>query len=247
MKKTLIALVALAGTALGITQSSLATGNTTAKKSLVVTSSITLGNLTTIAKTTGTNTALLGIQTGASNKWSIGVGTYTGSIVLREWDVLAGQTITNTGNKFTWIDAAGTAIEEPVLNTIFPIENAIGAAITLGYTTSRVDGSTATSTTDGITTYGNQGLAVVFSVKYEDGSITSIYGINSNKYNSNTHTPTVYFDSDLLSTPVVSESSTPWTRATLVSANEAAIIPEPTTATLSLLAFAGLAARRRRK
>ena len=250
MKKTLIALVALAGTALGATQSSLATGNTTATKSLIVTSSITLDNLTTIAQTAGTNTALLGIETGASptsNKWSIGVGTYSGSIVLREWDVLAGQSITGNGNKFTWIDAAGTAIEEPVLNTIFPIENAIGAAITLGYTTNRVNGSTATSTTEGITTYGNQGLAVVFSVKYEDGSITSIYGINSNKYNANTHTPTVYFDSDLLSTPVVSESSTPWTRATLVAANEAAIVPEPTTATLSLLALCGLAARRRRK
>ena len=255
MKKTIAALLALSGFAMGMTQTSVATGNTTATKSLIVTSSITLSDLTTIAGTVGTNTALLGVETGASNKWSIAVGTFSGAITLREYDQYAGTKVDGAGNQFTWIGADGAAMNEPALNTLFPLENAIGASITLGYTTERVSGSFADSVTNGIvTSYGNQGLAVVFSVKYADGTITSIYGINKNKYNKSSHTPTVYYDSDLLSAPEISESGTAWTRESLIAANEAVLpsistpaVPEPTTATLSMLALAGLAARRRRK
>ncbi|MBE6435548.1 MAG: PEP-CTERM sorting domain-containing protein [Akkermansiaceae bacterium] len=55
-----------------------------------------------------------------------------------------------------------------------------------------------------------------------------------------------YADS-LLGTPQVTTSATSRTRDSLIAANEAVLVPEPATATLSLLALVGLAARRRRR
>ncbi|MBR7108648.1 MAG: PEP-CTERM sorting domain-containing protein [Akkermansia sp.] len=51
----------------------------------------------------------------------------------------------------------------------------------------------------------------------------------------------------MLGTPQVTTSATPWTRDSLIAANEAVLVPEPATATLSLLALVGLAARRRHR
>ena len=237
MKKTLITLLALGGLTFGATPS-VETGNTTSAKSLTVTSSITLSNLKSIM-TSESDVALISFYpVNLGKSWSIGVNTSNGTIC--EWDTANGDIgVSGTCNAFTWYDAEGDEISAPILSSTFSMENAVSAAITLGNNSSRVSGSTAK----------NQGTAVVFSVAYADGSTISIYGLNTNKYTINSHIPTVYYNSALLSEPIVTESTTPWTQTSLIAANTAALksVPEPTTATLSLLALAGLCARRRRK
>ena len=115
------------------------------------------------------------------------------------------------------------------------LSNAVEGAITLGYQGDHVPNVTY------------KGTAVTLSVLYNDGTIKTIYGLNTTyKWSSNYIANITYADS-LLGTPQVTTSATPWTRDSLIAANEAVLVPEPTTATLSLLALAGLAARRRRK
>ncbi|MBR5331428.1 MAG: PEP-CTERM sorting domain-containing protein [Akkermansia sp.] len=53
-------------------------------------------------------------------------------------------------------------------------------------------------------------------------------------------------NSDVMATPEVTVG-TDWTAQSLIASTKAVLVPEPATATLSLLALAGLAARRRRK
>ena len=250
MKKTLITMMLMGGIAVGAgTQTSLDTGNTTSTKSLVITSAITLTNLDTIVDNTGTNITLLSIKSGSGDSWGIGVGTWNSNQILVATTAKGGEAITDSNKEaFTWYGADGTTIDAPQLNNTFDnLENAVGAAITLGYQTWRVSD-------DSTTTADVTGTAVVFSVRYADGSTKSIYGHKSNYANGGTHVPTMYYDSSLLDTPTITESSSRWTSSSLIAANEFVLpavsvtpsVPEPTTATLSLLALAGLCARRRR-
>ena len=218
----------------------------TAESSVSATSSITLSNLKLIAETGDSyqNTALLGIKIASNSDYSISTGMYTvdgvATTQLRIYDKAAGSSISGDGKTFTWTDDEGSALTSaPDLNNI-NLEGAVRGAITLGYNSSSVLGVVSTE---------NQGTAVVFSILYENGDVLSYFGINYAQQWKSGHVASITYDSDVLNCPEISVwSSSPWTRDTLIAANEAALTaPEPTTATLSLLALMGLAARRRRK
>lgn len=216
------------------------------ESSVSATSIITLSNLKLIAETGDSykNTALLGIKIGNNSDYSVSIGNFTVNNVattqLRLYNQAAGVSISGGGTDLTWVDEAGSTLASaPYLNTI-NLEGAVRGAITLGYNSSTVPGVVSTE---------NQGTAVVFSILYESGDVLSYFGIVYSKQWSSGHVASITYDSDVLNCPEISVwSSSPWTRDTLVAANVAAItVPEPTTATLSLLALAGLAARRRRR
>lgn len=217
--------------------------STGATSSVSATSVITLDNLKLIAETGDSyeSTALLGIKIASNADYSISVGSYTENNILtsqlRIYNAVAGSSISQAGSAFTWYDASGSTTTAPYLNSI-DLEGALKGAITLGYNSSSVPGVTD----------ANKGTAVVFSVLYENGDVLSYFGIRNSQQWASGHVGSITYDSDVLNTPDISVwTSGAWTRDTLVAANEAVLIPEPTTATLSLLALAGLAARRRRK
>ena len=223
-----------------------------ASSSVTATSIITLDNLQKIASTTDTfkDTSLLGIKIASNSDYSISVGSYTVDDVLtsqlRMYNNPAGETIDGPGTQFTWYDDHGDALTTQYLNSI-DLGGAVKGAITLGYNAPTVSGVTDT----------NKGTAVLFSVLYEDGHISNYYGINTNQKWDSGHVASITYDDDVLQAPDIKvwTSGTPWTQSALVATHQAILIlepsspmvPEPTTATLSLLALAGLAARRRRK
>ena len=100
---------------------------------------------------------------------------------------------------------------------------------------------------DNVAGAGDTGTSILISVLYEDGSMKSLYGNRSGQKWSNNSITTVTYADDLMAAPEITISNTRWTEASLTSAHKDLLIPEPATATLSLLALAGLAARRRRK
>ena len=244
MKKTLIALMALTGAAFAGT-GTITLNGTTANSPIIATSELTLANLTTITSVANTNKALLGItldggvnnETGQENddlNWSASVGSWSGTCELRIYNKQGGEAISgNSAGSFTYnIDGGSTSTLN--MKDYFSLKNAVKGAITFAYA-----GTHATQTAEG--------TAVVLSVLYEDGTIKSLYGINTGyKYSNNTPIAITY-NTDLLGTPVVT-TNVDWSASSLVAAHsDLLLVPEPTTATLSLLALAGLCARRRRK
>ena len=248
MKKTLITLLALSGLAMGGTTTtisshgSLTTITTSDKHSLTLTSTINIDDLKAIVSGTSTNVALLGL-TGKSNDVSISVSSDGSNQTLRLDNTKAGNAISGAGNAFTWSNATNQSVSNSSLNSYFTLEGAVAGAITLGYNTANTPGVTDET----------KGTHVVFSVLYSDGNILTLYGFRSGFYYTGTHIVSVSYDSDLLNTPSIvtntSSSNAAVSKAGLIESNIAALktIPEPTTATLSLLALCGLAARRRRK
>lgn len=237
MKKTLITLLSLAGVAVGGTKESI-TLNSDKTAPIVATSELTLDNLTSIISGTSVSSTLIGLTVvrneGAENEerlqWSVAANYWSISNELHIYTKEAAETVSgNAQGSFsdstTWPDAHK-------LSNAFTLEGAVKGAITLGYA-----GADATMALEG--------TAVVLSVLYDDGTIKSIYGINTTYKYSQDSIAYLTYNSDLLNTPTVT-IGTDWTKDSLIATTEAAI-PEPTTATLSLLALCGLAARRRRK
>ena len=100
------------------------------------------------------------------------------------------------------------------------------------------------------------GVAIVMTVCYNDGTWATALGQSTfyswqsyDDYDAYYKPVELSYDDDYLSIDgkdIIKSNN--WTYSSIVAANHAALgIPEPTTATLSLLALAGLAARRRRK
>ena len=239
MKKTLIALVALCGSAMAGTTKSI-TLNTTNTTPIIATSELTLAQVTTIISDSTLKSALMGLtiirNAGQDNEeqinWSISANYWAPSNELHIYEKQAGESVSgNAAASFS--DSEGSWPTGHKLSNAFSLENAVSGAITLGYA-----GENASMDL--------MGTAVVFSVLYNDGTVKSIYGINSARRYSNDGIALLTYNSDVMSAPTVT-TGTDWTRASLIKANEAVLIPEPTTATLSLLALVGLAARRRRK
>ena len=115
------------------------------------------------------------------------------------------------------------------------MENAVGGALTFAFAPK----AAATET---------YGISIALSVAYADGSIKTIVG-NADKYswsNNQYKATELFYDDAYITAPTITKDGN-WTHANLVAANEAVLVPEPSTATLSLLALAGLAACRRCK
>ncbi len=248
MKKTLITLLALGGLAAGGTVATI-TGNSTtsATQSLTLTSTISADCLQDIISST-VNETLLGFNVfSANSKAAIAVGSYSGSQSLRYFTgKQGGEDILGTGTQFTWTDGTGAAVADADLNDYFSTTGIYAGAITMGYNTPHTYGVTNET----------KGIYVVFSVSYENGDVKSLIGHTTNVANENKyHINEVSYNSDFLSAPEIvaktdaAQIDATVTKDSLLAANLKALptVPEPATATLSLLALAGLAARRRRK
>ena len=240
MKKTFIALLALAGAAFAGTTETI-TLNSANTAPIIATADLTLENLTTIITSQDLRSGLIGLSVvrnaGAADEqtisWSVSANYWDTSNELHIYNVKAGETVSGY--------AAGSFNDEKVswpqghkLSNTFSLDNAVKGAITMAYA-----GANATMALEG--------TAVVLSVLYTDGTVKSIYGrCNGYKY-SNDGIAYLTYNSDVMATPEVTVG-TDWTAQSLIASTEAAVlVPEPATATLSLLALAGLAARRRRK
>lgn len=237
MKKTIIALFVLAGVAAAGTTGTL-TLNTVNTAPIIATSELSLENLTTIITDQNLHSALLGVtvvrNAGQENEqkfpWSISSNYWDTSNELHIYTKEAGENVSGYANG-SFSDSTWPSGHK--LSNTFTLEGAVKGSITLGYA-----GDHATMELSG--------TAVVLSVLYNDGTIKSIYGYNGSYKYSNDGVAYLTYNSDVLATPTVI-TGTDWTRESLITTNEALLIPEPTTATLSLLALAGLAARRRRR
>ena len=245
MKKTLIALLAMAGVAMSAQQSITMT-DYSATDGFYATSVLTGTQLNSIISTASVNKPLFGLQVELDNDT-----TFTAWSAVRTWDsrnefhvyynqdITAGTSVTskNVGCSYYATDGysypANHAINDAVLRSDATITS---AAITFAFAPK--DASTE-----------EFGLSVALTVIYDDNTTKTIVGNATGlSWSNNDYWVTdVYYDDAFLTAPLVTKSAT-WTHDTLVQANEKALgIPEPTTATLSLLALAGLAARRRRK
>lgn len=237
MKKTLITLLALAGVALGATKESI-TLNSANTAPIIATSELTLDNLTAIISDSDVRSTLIGItvvrNAGAANEekfpWSVSANYWDTSNELHIYTKEAAESVSGYANASFSDETWPTGHK---LSNAFSLDGAVKGAITLGYA-----GDHATMELNG--------TAVVLSVLYDDGTIKSIYGINTGYKYSNDPIAYLTYNSDLLEAPTVT-TGTDWTKDSLIATTEAVLVPEPTTATLSLLALAGLAVRRRRK
>ena len=99
--------------------------------------------------------------------------------------------------------------------------------------------------TFGITTSGNYTARAVLSVIDARGTITNITQASTNNKIAFTDISGVKINEGYVTSSYIYSGS--WDNDALTAITKKALIPEPTTATLSLLALAGLAARRRRR
>ena len=247
MKKTIIALLALAGVSMAA-QQTITLENYTGTDGFYATSVLTGEQLNALIGVADINKSLIGVEVGIDNNT-----TFKGTMGVRTWDDRnefhvyysnagvdgAGIDVTNKTVKASFTAAAGYeypanhAINKALLKEGVDVT---GAALTFAFAPKNAE-------TD---VYG---LSIALTVTYSDNTYKSIVGNttgfswSNNAYWANS----VYYDDTYLTAPTVTKSGT-WTHDSLVQANAGALgIPEPTTATLSLLALAGLAARRRRK
>lgn len=244
MKKTIIALLALAGVAVAqgadvtfTTTNSLteATGGYGAKGFLL--------NLNGTALTTTSNpggTALKGLvqlesmtlHTGSADGWANN-GIFSLVITDTDFSIVGWSTTLSTANtqNYTWNFVSGANNEAVVLDS------------TKDYL---VLADSATSFT--------LGEALIKNNKFMRFSSTGVIDYGANKLDFNSTTDDVYSglefvtvtdpgDGNAYASYALNQSAQYAPNVTIVTK----LVPEPTTATLSLLALAGLAARRRRK
>ena len=245
MKKTLITLLALSGLAMGdVITINQHDGHqhiaTSSKHSLLVTATIDADEVKKIVTQTGMNTALLSIKVDTSGEKAVCVGTYSEKTTLRTFNnTAAGSIINGAGNAFSWTDAAGTAATAN-LNDYFKSEGIVTGALTMGYNSANTIGADAST----------QGMYLAFSVLYTDGTILTLCAHNAAEILNARHIEYISYEDSLLNAPTIVVNTDTTNAAVsmeqVLKANLQAV-PEPTTATLSLLALCGLAARRRRK
>ena len=240
MKKTISLILALCGVAMGA-EKTITLSDYGYTDGFYATSVLSSEELVKLIMTPNVNTTIIGVDVALDNNT-----TYAGAMGIRTWedrnefhiwyqkDAAVNVTNVSTSSSFsapegyTW--PAGHAI-----NKAFTMENVVGAALTFAFAPK----AAATEV---------YGFSVALTVQYADGTLDTIVG-NANGFawsNNQYNATSLYYDDAYLSAPSVTKDGN-WTHADLVAANKAALVPEPTTATLSLLALAGLAARRRRK
>ncbi len=241
MKKTLITLMALAGVA-SATEQTITLSDYGYTDGFYATSVLDLDDLTSIITTKNLDTTLIGVGVALDNNTThsavLTVKSWTNNEFHLYYNQDAGVSATDFGNAgasfgapegYTWPN--GHAI-----NNAFSMENAVGGALTFAF-------APKAAATD---VYG---VSIALTVAYADGSTQTIVG-NATGYswsNNQYKATEIFYDDAYIAAPTVTKAGN-WTHADLVTANKVALgIPEPTTATLSLLALAGLAMRRRRK
>ena len=208
---------------------------------IIATSALTAEQMATIISDQSLRVALLGLtvvrNAGAEDEtkyaWSISANYWDPSNELHIYTKEAGEAVSGNANgSFTGVDGSWPTGHK--LSNAFSTEGLVKGAITLGYAGAKA-------------TMDLEGTAVVLSALYEDGSIVSIYGINTAYKYSDDSIAYLTYDSDHLAAPTVTVG-TDWTKASLIAANVAAV-PEPSAFGMlaGLGALALVASRRRRK
>lgn len=178
-----------------------------------------------------------GAENEAKYSWSIAANYWDTSNELHLYTKEAGESVSGNaqgsfGDPEMWPSAHK-------LSNTFGTEGDVASTILKGSLTLGYAGNHATMDLNG--------TAVVLSVLYSDGTIKSIYGINTGYKYSNDGMAYLTYNSDVLSAPTVT-TGVDWTKDSLIAANVAAI-PEPSAfgllAGLGALALVGT--RRRRK
>ena len=238
MKQTLITLLALAGVA-AATEQTITLSDYGYTDGFYATSVLDLEDLTSIITQKNLDTTLIGVGVALDDDT-----THSGVLTVKSWtnnelhvysNQAAGVSSTGFGNANASFSAPDgyTWPQGHAINNAFSMEDAVGGALTFAFAPKAAE-------TD---VYG---ISIALSVAYADGSIQTIVG-NAGGYswsNNQYKATKIFYDDAYITTPTVTKAGN-WTHADLVAANKTALVPEPTTATLSLLALCGLAARRR--
>jgi hypothetical protein len=226
-----------------------------------LTTTLSAETVTSLIGTASLDKTILGHSVTGVKKYENGNSdetfSYTAALGIKTWDDRnefhffkdqeGGQDATKgtaglssvAGSEYTWAN-------KHAMNKLFlsDTKNITGAALTYAF---------AVRDTESTMPYG---VAIVMTVCYDDGTWATTLGHSTfysweskNGYVAEYKPVELTYDDDYLSidsSDIV--KSTDWTYNSIVAANHAALgIPEPATATLSLLALAGLAMRRRRK
>ncbi len=261
MKKTLITLLALAGVASAAQQTIDMTGYEYGD-GFYLTTTLSAETVTSLIGTESLNKTILGhsvtgVQDYTNPETADTTLSYTAALGIKTWsdrnefhffkDQEGGQDATKGtaglssvgGSDYTW--PTNHAMNQLFLSDT---KNITGAALTYAF---------AVRDTESTMPYG---VAIVLTVCYDDGTWTTALGQSTfysweskNGYVAKYKPDELTYDDEYLSidsSDIV--KSTDWTYNSIVAANHAALgVPEPATATLSLLALAGLTMRRRRK
>lgn len=250
MKKTLIALMALAGVA-AATELSDAVITMGSKESITLQSTDSLYHDSSVSMTMNLDLDALktALSTSGVDKRNYLLGSFAIDVNSTNHNGYAGALViytsssASTTSSSVWISADGSKGKENVsgssatylsnLLTSDSWTNATGAALTLtvnvtasATTAKTVAYLTLTDSEGNLTQYSNSTDAIRWS------SFDSTYGITS--ISTGELTKKAYIFNEAV------------TADTALALNKAALTPEPATATLSLLALAGLCARRRR-
>ena len=263
MKKTLITLLALSGmlsmsayatetTSLKLSDAILTSSNgaamnmdaagMVANKEFTLTMSINANKLMELLSTsasTETNTWIAEIDTERSGNTDYSTGlavVYAASDNDTDASLMAGYY--NNGNKLV---GKNFNVTDGTTTTTY-LSSIVSSAWGYNSTTKTSDIKAAAVTISG--TVGSE-FSICLTMKKTDGSLLEYTGTTSGySFSNTTDINSVSFNSSVVNSAYYFDSIA--TTANAKSLNMA-LVPEPTTATLSLLALAGLAARRRRK
>lgn len=240
MKKILITLLALCGVA-AATEQTITLSGYGYTDGFYATSVLDIEDLTSIITTKNLNTTLIGVGVALDNNTTHSSVLTVKSWTNNEFHLYYNKAAGVSSSSFGYANASFSAPDGytwpqgHALNNAFSMENAVSGALTFAFAPKAAETEV-------------YGISVALTVAYADGSTQTIvgnaagYSWSNNQYNATE----IFYDDAYITAPTVTKTGN-WTHADLVAANKAALVPEPTTATLSLLALAGLAARRRRK
>ena len=263
MKKTLITLLALSGmlsmsayatetTSLKLFDATLTSSNgaemnmdaagMAANKEFTLTMSINANKLMELLSTsasTETNTWIAQISTERSGNTDYSTGlavVYASSSNETDASLMAGYY--NSGSKLV---GKNFNVTDGTTTTTY-LSSIVTSAWGYNSTTQTSDIKAAAVTISG--TVGSN-FSICLTMKKTDGSLLEYTGTTSGySFGSTTDINSVSFNSSVVNSAYYFDSIATTKNAKSLNA---ALVPEPTTATLSLLALAGLAARRRRK